>query len=181
MFVVSIVDWSVISVAAVTVPLPVRERPAAAAAWRAEFVEVSDDDWLFAAAAAAAAAAAWAGCPCRAAACALSVAASLSRAVTAASRATFAAVIWTGRVDWLSFSVAMAVSQAVGTAAFADTVAFEVALLEGVDEDAALDAFDAPVLLVAAELALTAAPPVPVGVGVTVTVTVTVTVACGTH
>jgi hypothetical protein len=32
MFVVSIVDWSVISVAAVTVPLPLRESPAAAAA-----------------------------------------------------------------------------------------------------------------------------------------------------
>jgi hypothetical protein len=75
-----------------------------------------------------------------------------------------AAVIWPGRVVLLAVSVLMASWQAFVTADLADTVAFEVALVEGFVEDAALDAFDAAVLLVDAELATAAPLTVPVGV-----------------
>ena len=93
-FVVSMVDWSVISVAAVTVPPPARERPAAAAACSAELVEDKELDfcwaaaaWLFREAASAAC------CALSAAACWLSDAASASSAFCAAVRSTFAAAI----------------------------------------------------------------------------------------
>ena len=89
-----IVAWSVIRVAAVTVPPPVRERPAAAAACSAELLEDKELDfcwaaaaWLFREAASAAC------CALSAAACWLSDAASASSAFCAAVRATFAAVI----------------------------------------------------------------------------------------
>lgn len=62
MLVVWIVDWSVINVAAVTVLPPLRDRPAAAAACRAELDEDSVDDCALAAAAPALAADAAAAC-----------------------------------------------------------------------------------------------------------------------
>ena len=63
--------WSVINVAAVTVPpVPLRESPAAAADCSAELVDDSADDWLLAAAAPLLAAADWAAWPCLASAAA---------------------------------------------------------------------------------------------------------------
>src|SRR5664280_636674 len=104
------------SVAAVTAPPPLRERPAPGAACSCL--------------------ASVAACCCRLAACA-------SRAFTAAASATLAAVIWFGRVDWLAVSVSIAAWHFAERGVLAEEVAVDDALALGVVEDAAGDAVEA--------------------------------------
>ena len=183
--VASMLALSVISVAWVTLPDPVRDAAlptaAAAAACSAEFVEVRTDAWFCGLAGFVTPAVADA----IALACALSAAAFAFSAFMAAFMARVAAVIRSGSVFELAVSVSIAVWHAAGMAELEDVVAAAVTFDPLVDEEPA-PAFDvataevddgADVVPVAA--AFTAAPDTETlaGGAVTVTVAVSVTVA----